>query len=236
MAVVGNDNGDNGHAGLDSKVKSSLLEGQQHGILSVAPRALGEHVHALPLGADLIRGAAHGLPGVLAVLAVDEDAPAQGHEPAQKGDLLERPLGRDAAVLGEHGAQHEDVELGLVVADEDGRARGAQDVLGVLDVEDDARGPAHGEVESSRGGPLGDLLVAEEREDDGGEDAVESAYNETHVGGEDAGGEGSLGDDEGDGVHGCGQEGVPYEYVEDIAIREHCGRADLPHENGLVVR
>lgn len=65
VAVVGDDAGDDGDAGLDGEVKRALLEGQQSGLLCVAAGALGEHVDALALGANLLGGALHGLAGVL---------------------------------------------------------------------------------------------------------------------------------------------------------------------------
>lgn len=224
MAVICNHNGDDGDTSLDRKMKGSLLEGQQYGILGVTPCALGEHPDTLLLRANLVCGAAHGLPGILAILAVDEDAPAQAHEPAEEGHLLERALGGDAAVLGEHGAEHEDIELGLVVPDEDGRARGAEDVRRVVNLEVDARGEAHEVVEGAAGGPLGDALVTEEGEDDGGEDAEDGGEEEADVRGEGPGDEGGLGDGEGEGVHGCGEQGVAYEEVGDVAVGEHCER------------
>ena len=65
MAVVGDDAGHNGDPGLDGEVKGALLKGQQGGLLGVAASALGEHVDALALGADLVGGALHGAAGVL---------------------------------------------------------------------------------------------------------------------------------------------------------------------------
>lgn len=211
MAVVCDNAGDYGDTGLDGQVEGALLEGEQHGLLGVAAGALGEHVDALALGLDLVGGALHGLAGVLCVLAVDEDGAAQGHEPAEEGRLLERGLCRDAAVLGEHGAQHEDVELGLVVPDEDGRARGAEDVARVLDDELDARGQEHGVLEAPAGGPLGDALPADEGEEDGDEDAVEGGQDERDVRGQAAGDEAGLGDHHGEGVEEDGEGSVARE-------------------------
>ena len=48
-------------------------------------------------------------------------------------------------------------------------------------------------VEGAGGGPLGDAVVAEEAESEGGEDAVGGAEEEGEVGGEEAGVEGGSG-------------------------------------------
>lgn len=223
MAVVGHDDGDNGDAGLHGQVEGALLVGQQRGLLGVAAGALGEHVDALALGLDLGGGAVHGGAGVFAVLAVDEDCAAEAHEPAEEGHLLELGLCRDAAVLGEDGAQHEHVELGLVVADEDGGPGGVEDVVRVVNDELDARGQLHGVVEGSRDGPLRNLLLAQDGQDDGGDDAVERAGDERHVGGQDAGHEGRLGDDKGQHVEGDCQGCVADEELGDEAKEEDHG-------------
>lgn len=220
MAVVGDDDGHNGDARLHREVESALLEGQQHRLLGVAPRALGEHVDALAAGLDLVGGAVHGRARALAVLAIDEDCAAQAHEPAQERHALELGLCRDAAVLGEDGAQHEHVELGLVVADEDGGAGRAEDVVGVVDDKLDARGVAHGEVEGAAAGPLRDLALADEGEQDGGEHAVDGASEERDVGGEHAGCEAGLGDGEGRHVERDCEGGVAEEEFDEVVEEE----------------
>lgn len=111
MAVVCDNNRHNRHTSLNSKVEGALFKGKQRRLLGITPRALGKHVDALLAGLNLGRSTLHGRPGILGVCAVDKDAAAQRHEPANKGNMLERRLGCDAAVLGEHGAEHEDVEL-----------------------------------------------------------------------------------------------------------------------------
>lgn len=227
VAVVCDDDGHNGHAGLHGEVEGALLEGQQHGVLGVAARALGEHVDALLPGLDLLGGAGHGLPGVLGVLAVDEDGAAEAHEPAEEGDVLEVRLGGDAAPLGEHGAEHEDVKLGLVVADEDGGPGGGEDLVRVLDLEDDARGQAHDVVEGASGCPLRDALLADEGEEDGGEDAEDGADEERDVGGEGAGHEAGLGNGEGRHVEEEGDGDVAHEEVDEVADQgRHVGREE----------
>ncbi len=70
------------------------------------------------------RGAREGLTGGLAVGAVDEDGAGEGHEPAQDRNALEGGFGGDGAVRGEDVGEEEDVEFGLVVADDDARAGG----------------------------------------------------------------------------------------------------------------
>ena len=65
VGVVCDDAGHDRNTGLNSKVESTLLERQQGGILGVAARSLGEHVDALSLVLDLLRGTLHGGSGVL---------------------------------------------------------------------------------------------------------------------------------------------------------------------------
>lgn len=131
--------------------------------------------------------------------------------------MLEVRLGGDAAPPGEHGAQHQHVQLGLVVADEDGGADGAEHVGRVVDAEGYAGGEAHHVVERAGGGPLCDALLAEEGEDDGGEDAEEGADEEGDVGGEGAGDEAGFGDGEGECVEEGGEGGVAgEEFDEDV--------------------
>lgn len=82
MAIIRHHNRHNRHARLDSQMKSTLFKRQQHGILGITPRPLGEHVHALLPALDLLCRTGHGVPRVLGVLAVDEDGAAEAHEPA----------------------------------------------------------------------------------------------------------------------------------------------------------
>lgn len=224
IAVVGHDDGDNGHAGLDGEVEGALLEREQRGIFRVAPGSLGEHVDALSLGLNLLRSALHGIARILAILAIQKDGPAQRHEPSQERRLLQRRLGRDAAILGEDGAEHEHIQLGLVVANEDGGPRGAENILGILHVKGDADGEAHEVVKGAPGGPLRNLLLAGEGEGDGGEDAVEGDEDERDVAGEDAGDKGGLGDERGQAVEEEDDGGVDEEEIVDVGEERHGGR------------
>lgn len=104
VAIVGNDNRHNRDLSLNSQVERALLEGQQLGLLGVAPGSLGEHVNALLLLLDLVGGAGHSGARVGLASAIDEDGTGQGHEPAEEGGLAQRALGRHGAVLGEHAA------------------------------------------------------------------------------------------------------------------------------------
>lgn len=219
VAVVGDNDGNNGNASLDSEVEGALLKRQQDGILGIASSAFGEHVDALFLGLDLLGGALHGGAGILGVCAVNEDGAAERHEPAEEGDMLELSLCRDGAVLGEHGAEHQDIELGLVVSNEDGGAGGAEDVVGVLDDKVDAGSEAHDDVECASRGPLGNLALAADGEDNGGEDAIEGDEEEREVGGERAANKSRLGEDGGQHEEGRGDDDVsdeePGEVVEE---------------------
>lgn len=136
--------------------------------------------------------------------------------------MLEARLCGDAAVLGEHAAEHEDVELRLVVTDEDGRTGGAEDVLGIVDIEGDAGGGLHRVLEEAGGDPLGDLLAAEQGEDDGCDGAEDGAKNTECVGGEAAGEEAGAGNGYGHDVEAESQGNVADEEVFDKAEEEHC--------------
>ena len=79
----------------------------------------------------------------------------------------------------------------------------------------DARRPGHGVVEGAGDGPLADAVLADEAEDEGGEDAVGGAEDEAAVGGEEAGVEGGGGDGEvGEGEEGAGEAEVEGEEAE----------------------
>lgn len=157
MAIVGDNNRHNGDLGLDGEMESALLEREQNRVLGVAPRALGKHVDALALFLNLVGGTGHRCASVLAVLAVNEDGCAEAHEPAQEGRLAQGGLGGHAAVLGEDTAEHEHVELGLVVADENGGAGRLEDALRVDGVEGDTRGEEHEVFEAATRRPLCNL-------------------------------------------------------------------------------
>lgn len=197
-------------------MESSLLERQQSRLLGVASRSFGEHVDALLLVLDLAGGTLHSFAGVLRVLAIDEDGAAEGHEPAEERQALESRLGGHTAVLGEHGTEHEDVELGLVVANEDGGARRSKDIVGVVDDEVDAGGEAHDIVEGASGGPLGDLSLTDTCESNRGENSVEGDNEKGDVGGERASHEGSLGEDEGQHEEADGEDKVSCKEVDEV--------------------
>ena len=147
--------------------------------------------------------------------SIDKDGAGERHEPAEEGHEAEGPLGRDAAVGREDGAEEEDVELGLVVPDEHARSR-AQVFPARDDFKADARGPGHGVVEGAGDGPLADAVLADEAEGEGGEDAVGGAEEEAAVGGEEAGVEGGGGDGEvGEGEEGAGEAEVEGEEAEE---------------------
>ena len=72
-----------------------------------------------------------------------------------------------------------------MVPNKDRRPRG-QVLVPANNLEADARAEAHGPFESLPRGPLGDAVVADEAEGDGGEDAVEGAGAEEAVRDEEA--------------------------------------------------
>lgn len=181
MAIIRRHHRHNRHARLDRKMKRALLERQQIGLIEITPGALGKNKDALTIPPHLVGGAIKRRHGRRPIRAIDEDRARQRHEPSQEGDALQRLLGRDAAVGREDGAEQQDVELGLVVGDEDGRAGG--EVLAAGNVEVHARRQAHDPFEAAARGPLRDAAVAEEAQDEGGEHAVGGAEEEREVGG-----------------------------------------------------
>lgn len=182
MRIVLRHNRHDGHAGLDSEMKSALLERQQHRIIGVTPRALGENEHTLAVDSHLFHGAIERFHGSLAVGPVDEDRPRERHEPAQEGNIPQGLLRGHAAIWRENGAEHEHVQFGLVVADEDG-GTGGEMFLTLDDIEGHAGGEAHHPLEAAGGGPLRDTAVAGESEDDRGKHAVDRAQEQGAIGG-----------------------------------------------------
>lgn len=108
-----------------------------------------------------------------------------------------------------------------MVADEDGGAGRAEDVFRVFNDKLDARGVAHGEVKGAGNGPLRNLALADEGEQDGGQDAVEGAGEERDVGGEGAGDEAGLWDDEGRHVEGEREGGVAEQEFGEVVEEGH---------------
>ncbi|QSZ29456.1 hypothetical protein DSL72_003970 [Monilinia vaccinii-corymbosi] len=204
IAVARHHNGHDGDPRLNGQMKRALLKRQQRGLLGIASRALGKNIHALFLVSDLRCRPRHRLSRILRIASVDKHRAAQTHKPAQERNVLQTLLGRHGTVLREDAAQHEHVQLGLMVSDEDGGARGAEVVVGVLDVEGYARGEPHGPFEGAGDGPLGDAVISHEAEEDGYEDAVARAEDEGKVAGEETGEEAGEGKDCRDHVEGQG--------------------------------
>lgn len=224
MRIVFGDDRHDVHARLDRQMERSLLERQQLRLGRVAARALGEDEHALLERLHLPGRPVEGLDGRLAVRAVDEHRPGQRHEPAQEGHALERLLSRDAAVGREDGAQHQHVQLRLVVGDEDG-GPGPQVLLALDDVEAHAGRVAHHPLEAARRGPLRDAAVADEAEDDGGDDAVGRAEDQGAVRGEAPRREGGPGHLDREGEEREGHNHVGRDAREDVRADGHdCGR------------
>ena len=196
-------------------MKSPLLERQHHRFTRITPRPLGKDKDILPVVFHLPSRTLKCLHGLTPIHTVDKDRPTQAHEPAQERDTGETLLRGDGAVLGEDPADEEDVQFGLVVADDDHRSLAGQVLLAVDDDEADAGGVAHDEVKGTGGGPLGESVLADEAEGYGGEDAVGGADEEGGVGGEDAGDEAEEGqrrdeerqDEEGHGEEEVGEDG-----------------------------
>lgn len=136
-------------------MERALFEGPEVGPAGVAAGAFGEDEDALAVGQHLGRGAGEGLAGGLAVGAVDEDGAAEGHEPAEERHALEGGFGGDGAIGGKDAGEEEDVEFGLVVADNDAGAGVGEVVFARDDVEGYAGCVAHGEGEGAGGEVLG---------------------------------------------------------------------------------
>ena len=147
-------------------MKSALLERPEVRAGGIAAGALGEDEDALAGSTHLVRGAGEGEEGLVFVGAVDEDGAREDHEPAEEGDPFEGALGRHAAVVWPDGAEEEDVERGLVVADQDGRTHGVEVFGAGDDFEAGVGCVAHGPFEGAGGGPLGEAVVAEEAEEE----------------------------------------------------------------------
>ena len=86
------------------------------------------------------------------------------------------------------------------------------------DVEFDAGGEAHAELEGARGQVLGEAVLADEAEDDGDDDAVGGAKDEGEVGSEEAGDERGVREE--DGGAGKGEEGEGEAEVGDAEVEE----------------
>lgn len=166
MRVILRNNGNNRHTSPDGKVESTLLERQQHSFIGVTPGTLREDEDALLVGLHLIHSTIEGLHSSFAIRSVNKDSARQPHEPTEEWNIAKGLLGRDTAVGGEDIAEHEDVELSLVITDKDGRA-GGEMLLALNDVKADSGGEAHHPFEAAGGGPLGDSAVACDAEDDG---------------------------------------------------------------------
>ena len=186
MRIVLRHDRHNGHTGLDGEMESTFLERKEHRIVGITPGALGENEDTLAMDAHLIHGSVESLHGRLTVSAVDKDSSRKRHKPAQEGHIPQRLLRRHTAVGRENRAQHEHIQFGLVVANEDGRA-GGEELFALDNVEGDAGGEAHHPFEAASGGPLGDTAVAGEPEDDGGNYAVGSAQEKRAISGQTAG-------------------------------------------------
>lgn len=192
MRVVLGHDGHNWHASLDSQVERTLFERQQCRLIRVTPRALGEDEHTLAVSLHFHNSTVKSLHSSLAVRAVDEHSPREGHEPAKEGDIAQRLLRCDTAVGRENSAQHQDVQLRLVISDEDGRP--GREVLLTLDnIKLDTGGEAHHPLETAGRGPLRDSAVANESENDGSDHTVRGTQEQRAISGQTAGDEGSAG-------------------------------------------
>ena len=176
-------------------MKRPLLERPHLRPIRITPRALRENKHALLPPLHLLRGAIKHLPRALGIRPIDKHGPAQTHKPAQKGRPRQTALCRHAAVFREYGAQQQHIQLRLMIPNQHTRPR-LQILLPLDDLKAYARGKRHSVFEGAGGGPLGDAVVTEGAEEEGGEDAVGGAEDEGAVGGEEAGVEGGFGDGE----------------------------------------
>ena len=163
-------------------MEGPLFERQQFRLLGITAGPFRKNEHALTLLAHLRGRTRKGPQRGGAVGAVDEDGAAEGHEPAEEGHALEALLRRDGAVPWEDGGQEEHVQRGLVVADEDGRAR-AQVLLPGEDLERYAGEDGHAVLEGAGGGPLRGAVGGQDQQREGGEDPVRGAEEEREVGG-----------------------------------------------------
>ena len=191
-------------------MKSSLFECTHPRPVCITSGPFRKDEDGLPLPLHFLRRAFKSLDGTFPIRSVDENGPAERHEPAEKRNGDQTFLGRDAAIFREDGTQHQDIQFGLMIPDQDARSR-IQVLFPLHNLKSDARREGHGEFESARGGPLRDAVFAHEAEDEGGEDAVDGAEDEGAVGGEEAGVEGGAGEGEEEGEDEEGEGGAEVE-------------------------
>ncbi len=140
------------------------------------------------------------MPRICRVGSVNKDSARQGHEPSQEGCAPQGLLGRDGAVFWEDIAEHQHVQLGLVIANEDSRPCFVEIVVRILDFKGDAGCQPHHVFEASRSRPLRDSAIADQAQKYGYRDAIASADNERNVGCEKAGKKAGSGDSYGEHI------------------------------------
>ena len=89
VAVVCDDNGNDGDAGLDGEVEGALFEGEEVWGVVVGAGAFGEDVDGLAVLVHLLGGSVKGGDGLGAGFALDENGFAEGHC-EEEGVLLAR--------------------------------------------------------------------------------------------------------------------------------------------------
>ena len=176
-------------------MKRSLFKRQQRWPNGIAPCALRKQVDTLAVADHLLRSALHDVAGARGVCAVDKDGAAGGHPGPEDGEFPERAFCRDAAEARKHGAEHQDVELGLMVPDKDGGTGAGEHAMGVEDVEGDATGQPGGPGEETACNVLRGAAETKEAEERDGNEADETRGNEAGVRGEGARKKGADGDD-----------------------------------------
>ena len=200
----------NGHARLHREVKCPFLKRPHDRPIRITPRALRENENTLPLPPHLPRGGLKCFHRAFAIRPVNEHSPTQRHEPAQKRHSCQTALRSHTAEFRKYSPQQQDIQLRLMIANQHARSR-IQILFALHDFEPYTCCESHGILKSAGGGPLGDAVVAEGAEEEGGEDAVDGAEDEGAVGGEEAGVEGGAGDVEEGGEGEEGERGAEVE-------------------------
>lgn len=108
-----------------------------------------------------------------------------------------------------------------MISNEDGGSGLVKIAVGVDDFEGNAGDSGHDVLEASSGGPLSDLSVAEEAQDDGCEDAIESSQKKRDIGGQTSGREACFRRHWGQGVEREGKGSVASQEVTQIGEKRH---------------
>lgn len=124
-------------------------------------------------------------------------------------------------MLGKDAAEHEHVQLGLVVSDEDGGASLVEVALRIDDLEGDTGRGGHEELEAACGGPLRTSTLAEEAHYNSRDETVQRGRHQGDVRRQTAGGERGFGRHGRNGVEGEGEGSVASQEIAQVIEEGH---------------